>query len=43
MDYDALLKLAAYVAHYMPNGWHVDRRFSFLLALRADIILITLS
>jgi len=26
MDYDALLKLAAYVAHYMPKGWRVDRR-----------------
>ena len=26
MDYDELLKLAAYIAHYMPDGWRVDRR-----------------
>ncbi|MGH1439755.1 MAG: hypothetical protein ACRBBR_06565 [Cellvibrionaceae bacterium] len=26
MNYDDLLKLAAYIAHYMPDGWRVDRR-----------------
>ena len=26
MDYEELLKLAAYVAHYMPKGWRVDSR-----------------
>ena len=26
MDYDALLKLAALIAHYMPDGWRVDCR-----------------
>lgn len=26
MEYDALLKLAAIIAHYMPRGWRVDRR-----------------
>lgn len=26
MDYDELLKLAAYIAHYMPEGGRVDRR-----------------